>query len=51
MCSSTAMRLLNHHVVTQMEENFRACTGFKTTSPNLFVYATNQMHNIRYNKH
>jgi len=46
MYSSTAVKILNEHVVTQLEENFPACTGFKTASPNLFVYATNQMYVI-----
>jgi hypothetical protein len=42
MCNSTAIRNLNHHVVTQLGENFPAYTGFKTASLNLFVYATDQ---------
>ena len=30
MYNCTAIRILNHHVVTELEENFPACTGFET---------------------
>jgi hypothetical protein len=40
--NSRAIRIINHHVGTQLDENFPAYTGFKIASPNLFVCATNQ---------
>jgi len=48
MYNCTAIRILNHHVVTELEENFPACTGFETAL-RIFSYMLPTKYQIQIN--